>query len=127
DILVDESGKYPVEVPISKYLPIVTKCVKKGARVSGKIHLPTTVNPPKSGGAEYRTVWDNSNQAKADYLGQTKTGLYRIFIPAYCGFDGYVDEFGNSVIENPTPEQTKYLESIGYCPDPTIGAKQYLS
>lgn len=126
DILVDESGKFPSEVPISKYLPIVTKCVKKGARVTGKIHLPTTVNSPTKGGAEYRIVWNNSNQEKSDYLGQTNTGLYRIMIPAYCGYDGYVDEFGNSVIENPTKEQTDYLRSIGYCPDPNIGAKQYL-
>lgn len=125
-ILVDEAGKFSSEVPIDKYLQVVTKCVKKGARVTGKISMPTTVNPPHLGGANYRSVYDGSNQLTADYLGQTKTGLYRIMIPAFYGFAGYMDEFGNSVIENPTPEQTKYLESTGECPDPTIGAKQYL-
>lgn len=126
DILVDESGKYPKDVPIDKYLPIVTKCVKKGARITGKLCLPTTVNNPDNGGREYRSVWDKSDQRDADYLGQTKTGLYRVMIPAYYGFSGYMDEYGQSVVENPTPEQTKYLESTGECPDPTIGAKQYL-
>lgn len=124
--LVDESGKFPADVPIDKYLAVVTKCVKKGAKVTGKLSLPTTVNPPHLGGANYRVVWNGSDQMNADYLGQTKTGLYRIMIPAYFGFAGYIDEFGNSVVENPTPEQTKYLESTGECPDPTIGAKQYL-
>lgn len=126
EILIDESGKYPVEVPIDKYLQVVTKCVKKGARVTGKLDLPTTVNPPNLGGSNYRLVWDASDQLESDYLGQTKSGLYRIMIPAYCGFDGYIDEHGNSVIENPTEEQKKYLESTGECPDPNIGAKQYL-
>lgn len=126
-ILVDESGKFSRDVPVSKYIPIVTKCVKKGARVTGKLTLPTTVNPPHEGGEEYRIIWEGSDQSKADYLGQTKTGLYRITIPAYFGFDGYIGEFGESIVENPTPEQTKYLESLGGdCPDPTIGAKQYL-
>lgn len=126
DILVDESGKYPTDVPIDKYLAVVTKCVKKGAKVTGKLCLPTTVNPPNSGGANYRTVWDNSDQSKADYLGQTKTGLNRIIIPAYLGFAGYIDYYGNSVWETPTPEQSAYLESTGECPDPKIGAKAYL-
>lgn len=129
DILIDESGKFDrqkTKVNIVDYLPIVTKCIKKGAKVTGKLHLPTTVNPPEDGGANYKQVWEDADQSKADYLGQTKNGLYRIIIPAYCGFAGYIDQFGNSVIENPTPEQTKYLESTGECPDATIGAKQYL-
>lgn len=126
DILVDESGKFSTEVPIDKYLAVVTKCVKKGAKVTGKLCLPTTCNPPALGGASYRVVFDNSDQSKADYLGQTKTGLYRIMIPAFCGFAGYIDFYGNSVWETPTPEQSAYLESTGECPDPKIGAKAYL-
>ena len=126
EILVDESGKFPSDVPIDKYLAVVTKCVKKGAKVTGKLCLPTTVNPPKDGGAAYRIVYDNSDQSKADYLGQTKTGLNRIMIPAYLGFAGYMDMFGNSVWQTPTEEQRAYLESTGECPDPNIGSKAYL-
>lgn len=126
DILVDESGKFPKDVPISKYIQIVTKCVKKGAKITGKLSLPTTVNPPKEGGDEYKHIWEKSNQLDANYLGETKTGLYRIMIPAYFGFAGYIDQYGNSVVENPTPEQTKYLAETGECPDPNIGAKKYL-
>lgn len=125
-ILADESGKFPKDTPVSKYLQVVTKCVKKGARVTGKLTLPTTVNPPDAGGSEYRSIWNDSNQEEADYLGQTKSGLYRIMIPAYYGFAGYIGEFGESIIDTPTPEQTAYLKSTGECPDPNIGAKQYL-
>lgn len=42
------------------------------------------------------------------------------------GYEGYIDRWGNSVVENPTPEQVEYLKTVDSCPDPTIGAKQYL-
>lgn len=127
EILVDESGKFPKEVPITKYLQVVTKCVKKGARVTGYLSLPTTVNAPHLGGIEYQSVWQNSNQLdETNYLGQTKTGLFRCMIPAFAGFSGYIDGFGNSVIDSPTLDQTEYLRASGECPDPTIGSKKYL-
>lgn len=125
--LLDEIGKYPREVPVHKYIPVVTKCLKRGAKIVGKIMAPTTVNPPEDGGKEYREVWDNSDQSKSDYLGQTKTGLYRIFIPAYIGFEGYILKSGKSIIEDPTEEEIKELSENEGCPDPTIGAKQYLT
>lgn len=125
EILVDESGKFPPETPIDDYLPIVVKCVKKGVVVTGKLSLPTTVNPPDKGGSGYRTVWNNSDQTKADKYGQTKSMLYRIQIPGYYGQLGYMDRYGNSVVENPTPEQVAWLTQDEDCPDPTIGAKTF--
>lgn len=130
EILIDETGKFDsqkTKVNIIDYLPVVTKCVKKGAKVTGKLCLPTTVNPPTLGGANYRVVWNDSDQTKADYLGKTVSGLYRIVIPAYLGYSGYIGEFGESIWQTPTPEQTEYLKSLDdECPDPYIGAKQYL-
>lgn len=125
-LLVDESGKFGKETPIDKYLPIVAKTLKKGAKVVGKIFMPTTCNPPTEGGAEYREIWEGSDQSKADYLGQTKTGLYRIFIPAYFGFDGYMTKYGESIWKTPTEEQKKLLMEVEGCPDYNIGAKEYL-
>lgn len=124
-LLLDEIGKYPTEVPVSKYLAIVSKCLKRGARVTGKLMAPTTCNPPMSGGAEYRLVYDTSDQSKASELGQTVSGLYRIFIPAYIGFEGFILPTGKSVWDIPTPEETEILKSIG-CPNPYVGAKKFL-
>lgn len=131
EILIDESGKYDskkTKVDIREYLPVVTKCVKKGAKVTGKLHLPTTVNPPEDGGSNYKQIWRDSDQLKSDYLGKTISGLYRIFISASYGYSGYIGRFGESISENPTTEQTEYLLSLeeGVCPDPYIGAKQYI-
>lgn len=128
EILVDESGKYDdqkTKVNIHEYLPIVSKCVKKGSRVTGKLHLPTTVNPPEKGGKNYKKVWEDSNQADADEYGKTTSGLYRIFIGAAYGYEGWVGEFGESIINTPNPEQKDYLVKIG-CPAPSIGAIEYL-
>lgn len=128
EVLADESGKYDdqkTKVNIHEYIPILTRCVKKGSRVTGKLHLPTTVNPPDRGGANYRKVWDDSNQENADEYGRTVIGLYRIFIGAEFGYEGWVGEFGESIVSTPTPEQTEYLKKIG-CPDPTIGSREYL-
>ena len=131
EILIDETGKFDskkTKVDIRDYLPVVTKCVKKGAKITGKLHLPTTVNPPEDGGDNYKQIWRDSDQSKADYLGKTVSGLYRIFISAAYGFGGYIDEFGNSVVNTPTAEQTEFLKSLGegVCPDPLIGAKEFL-
>ena len=123
-ILIDESGKFPRETPIDKYLPIVSKTLKKGSKVVGKIFMPTTVNSPNEGGAEYREVWEGSDQESSDYLGQTRVGLYRIFIPAYLGFYGYITKYGESVWDTPTSEQRKLLMEEDSCPDYNSGSKE---
>lgn len=124
-ILVDESAKW-LEVDISTYLKIVGKTLTKGANVTGKASLVSTVNKGDKGGDRFKLVWEQSDQTQVNRLGQTASKLYRIFIPAYCGYEGYIDRFGRSVIENPTPEQTEFLKNDPRCPDPNIGAKQYL-
>ncbi len=131
EILIDETGKFDskkTKVDIREYLPVVSKCVRKGAKVTGKIHMPSTINPPEDGGDNYKQIHRDSDQSKADYLGKTISGLARIFISAAYGFSGYIDFDGSSIYDTPTPEQTAYLISLGegVCPDPYIGAKQYL-
>lgn len=124
-LFADETGKFPKEVPITKYLSIAGKCVKKGAKITGKIYMPTTVNAPQAGGLEYRAVWESSDQNKANYLGETESGIYRIMIPAYYGYSPWIGRYGESIWDTPTPEQVEWLKEQE-CPDPTIGAKDYL-
>ena len=99
--LLDESGKYPKEVPFSKYWGIVKTSHRKGIIITGKSMVVSTVNALKKGGAEYKKVWDNSDCNQRDRNGQTKSGLYRIFIPAKYCLEGMFDEFGFSIVEDP--------------------------
>lgn len=99
--LLDESGKYPTEVPFSKYWRVVKTSHTKGVRITGKSMVVSTVNSFKKGGAEYKTVWDESDLESRDANGQTKSGLYRIFIPAKYCLEGKFDEYGFTIVDDP--------------------------
>jgi len=120
--LLDESGKYPKDVPFDKYWEIVKTSHTKGIRITGKSMVVSTVNAKSKGGAEYEEVWKNSNPDVRDGNGQTKSGLYRIFIPAdYC-LEGMFDEYGFTIIEDPeTPVTTDEGKQT------TIGSKTFLN
>ncbi len=128
--LFDEGGKWPIEVPFSTFIGIVKKTMVKGAKRVGFMECPSTVNEmTKSGGDEYKKVWDSSDQFKDD---KTPSRLVRYFSPAYDGYLGFIDRYGMSVIDAPTDEQYEYLVEhyIGVGDltekDIKLGAKQYL-
>lgn len=129
-LLADEMGKWPVEVPASEFLAIVSKTMVKGAKRVGFAELPSTVNEmTKGGGAEYKKIWDKADQSKND---RTPNRLVRYFTPAYDGYVGFIDRFGMSVINAPTEDQYEYLVEnyvgIGDLTEQDIrlGAKDYL-
>lgn len=99
--LVDEAGKWPKDVPFSKYWDIVKTSHRKGIIITGKSMVVSTVNSFKQGGAEYKNVWENSDCNDRQVTGQTKSGLYRIFIPAKYCLEGMFDEYGFSIVEDP--------------------------
>lgn len=45
--------------------------------------------------------------------------MYSYFTPAYDGYEGFIDEYGMSVVDTPTKEQAKFIGK-------DIGAKEYL-
>lgn len=99
--LLDESGKYPKDVPFEKYWYIVKTSHTKGIRITGKSMVVSTVNAKSKGGAGYEAIWKDSNPDERDGNGQTKSGLYRIFIAAEYCLEGMFDEFGFTIIEDP--------------------------
>lgn len=124
-ILVDESAKYPTEVPIEKYWGVVSKTLVKGASKVGFAELPTTVNAMKDGGRGAKLLWKESNHFEME---RTPTGLVRYFKPAYDGLAGFIDRYGMSVIDAPTKEQESYLLTTTTLSREEIrmGAKEYL-
>lgn len=124
-LLLDEAGKWS-DVAIDEYLEIALNIITAGKEM-GRILIITTVNKGDAGGNSYKVVWDSSDQTRLDSLGQTANKLYRCFIPGYMGGRdlGWVDKYGNSVWDTPTPEQTEYLKNDPYTLDPYIGCKAY--
>jgi hypothetical protein len=106
-ILGDEFGKLPQDVPASKLLGIISKTLVKGVKRVGWIDMPSTTNEMlKGGGMEYYKIWKLADQAKKR---PTTNRIVRFFQPAYEAYEGFIDEFGDSVVDAPTEEQYKYL------------------
>ena len=53
------------------------------------------------GGKQYKALWKDSDPSERNANGRTRTGLYRLFIPAYDSLEGFFDLYGNPVVENP--------------------------
>lgn len=97
--LIDEASKFPADVKFNKFWNIVKTSFVKGRVVFGKAMVVSTVNPMKHGGKEYRDVYYNSK--KRNDNGRTLSGLYPIYIPAQYCLEGFFDEFGFSIVEDP--------------------------
>jgi hypothetical protein len=122
-ILIDEGGKWPKDVPINKYWPIVRKTLTKGMIKVGFAVIPSTVNDSENGGNEFKELFDGSYASETSKF--TATGLYQYFCPAYDGYEGFIDEYGMSIIEKPTKEQQQYIkEKFGI--EIEVGAKDFL-
>lgn len=106
-VLGDEFGKLPQDVPASKLLAIISKTLVKGVKRVGWIDMPSTVNEmTMGGGAEYLKIWEAANQFKRN---PTINRIVRFFQPAYEAYEGFIDEFGDSVVDAPSEEQYSYL------------------
>lgn len=124
-LLLDEAAKWE-DVNIYDYLETASQIIVAGKQI-GRMMLITTVNKGDKGGDNYKPVWKESSQLVRDQLGQTKNKLYRQFIPGYMGGrdGGWIDKYGNSVWDTPTPEQTEWLKNDPNTLDPYMGCKAY--
>jgi len=95
----DESGKTTIS-DVSERWNIVKECFVTGRKVIGKALFTTTVEEmEKKGGKNFKTIWDNSDLKLRDDNGFTRSGLYRYFKPAYYCLEGFIDEYGNPMLE----------------------------
>lgn len=118
--LIDEAGKW-LEVPFSTYWSIVKTSHRLGSNIVGKAMVVSTVNAMKKGGSEFYKIWKDSNPTERNANGQTKSGLYRIFIPARYSLEGFFDEYGFCIVEDP---KTPIKNDLGNVIN--IGAITYL-
>ncbi len=119
--LVDECGKYPPEVPFDEYWEILKTSHRLGSDIAGKAFVVSTVNSKKKGGAQFEAIWKQSDASQRNENGQTISGLYRIFIPAKLCLQGFIDEYGFSIIEDPKLPTVNDLGKVI-----SIGSETYL-
>jgi len=118
---IDECGKFPKDVPFTRYWSIVKTSHRLGRRIVGKAMTGSTVNAMKDGGAEFKKVYDKSDPLERTENNQTPSGLYRIFIAAKFCQEGFFDVFGFSIVDDP---KVKTKTDLGDYTE--IGAARYL-
>ena len=101
-LYLDEAGKWEKPVDIKEAWRIERTCLIVGKKIVGKALVGSTVNPMDKGGDEYKNLWEDSDPSERNANGRTRSGLYRIFIPADEALEGFFDKYGNPVTENPT-------------------------
>ena len=122
-LYLDEAGKWEKPTDIREAWRIERTCLIVGKKVIGKALVGSTVNPMNKGGEEYRELWADSDPNERNQNGRTRSGLYRIFIPAYNALEGFFDVYGNAVVEDPS--QSTHIDGIdGEVVDQ--GSKTYL-
>ena len=120
-LYLDEAGKWERPTDIREAWRIEKTCLIVGRRIVGKALVGSTVNPMDKGGNQYKEIWRDSNPEDRNANGRTKTGLYRLFIPAYEALEGFFDKHGNPIVDDPEkPVQTIDGDYVD------IGAKTYL-
>jgi hypothetical protein len=110
-LLADEGGKTK-DVDVYERHQQLKQCVAQGAGINiiGFMGLPSTVGEMEgSGGRAYYNICKDSKFEERNLSGQTITGLMLIFISCLEGLEGFVDEYGYSVIDTPTAEQAKFI------------------
>lgn len=103
--LNDEQAKVAVKgvkVDVYKRWNINKLTMAQGEDIHGFCTNPSTVEEMNHGGEVYINMFDNSNFYQRLPSGQTKTGLFGQYAPAQDGYQGYIDPWGMSVIENPS-------------------------
>ena len=120
-LYLDEAGKWEKPTDIREAWRIERTCLIVGRKIVGKAIMGSTVNPMNKGGNEYKGLWYDSDSNERNSNGRTRSGLYRIFIPAYDALEGFFDQYGNPVVEDPEKE----VEGIDG-DFITIGSKTYL-
>jgi hypothetical protein len=100
-LFIDEAGKWVKPADISESWRIHRTCLMIGRKIIGKAMVGSTVNPLDQGGSQYKRLYKNSDPAERNENDRTKSGLYRIFIPAYEALEGFFDVYGNPIIDDP--------------------------
>ena len=97
----DEAGKWTGSTSIAKNWSVTQTCLLLGRKIVGKCMMGSTANKLEDGGLEYKDIYYDSNVQDKDLNRRTKSGLYSLFIPSYENLEGFIDEYGRSVVQTP--------------------------
>lgn len=97
----DESGKWTKPNNIKENWRVTKTCLRLGSKIIGKCMMGSTSNALSKGGQNYKDMFEDSNVKNRNANGQTKSGLYALFIPMEWNMEGFIDIYGMPVFYKP--------------------------
>tara|TARA_B110000977_G_C11087198_1_gene495129 strand:+ start:1927 stop:4176 length:2250 start_codon:yes stop_codon:yes gene_type:complete len=97
----DESGKWIKPNNILNNWRVTKTCLRLGSKIIGKCMMGSTSNALNKGGANFKKLFEDSSLSKRNSNGQTKSGLYSLFIPMEWNMEGFIDRYGMPVFRKP--------------------------
>jgi len=97
----DESGKWERPNNILNNWRVTKTCLRLGSRIIGKCMMGSTSNALDKGGNNFKKLYNDSDVTQRNRNGQTRSGLYSLFIPMEWNYEGYIDAYGIPVFDTP--------------------------
>jgi len=126
----DESGKWERPNNILNNWRVTKTTLRLGSRIIGKCMMGSTSNALDKGGDNFKKLYYDSDVSKRNANGQTRSGLYSLFIPMEWNYEGYIDACGLPVFDTPkqpaeAPDGSKIdIGVIDYWQNEVDGLKQ---
>jgi len=102
----DESGKWERPNNILNNWRVTKTTLRLGSRVIGKCMMGSTSNALDKGGENFKKLYNGSDVTKRNANGQTRSGLYSLFIPMEWNYEGFIDSYGVPVFDTPSTDTT---------------------
>lgn len=97
----DESAKWTKPNNILNNWRVTKTCLRLGSKIIGKCMMGSTSNALSKGGQNYKDLYEDSRPSTRNANGQTKSGLYALFIPMEWNMEGFIDLYGMPVLRKP--------------------------
>ena len=97
----DESGKWERPDNILNNWRVTKTTLRLGSRVIGKCMMGSTSNALDKGGENFKKLYNASDVTKRNRNGQTRSGLYSLFMPMEWNYEGFIDAYGHPVFDTP--------------------------
>tara|TARA_R110002020_G_scaffold46356_6_gene131968 strand:+ start:3194 stop:5443 length:2250 start_codon:yes stop_codon:yes gene_type:complete len=98
----DESGKWIKPNNILNNWRVTKTCLRLGSKIIGKCMMGSTSNALSKGGSNFKSLYEDSDILKRNKNGQTKSGMYGLFIPMEWNMEGFIDRYGMPVFRTPS-------------------------
>jgi len=98
----DESGKWIKPNNILNNWRVTKTCLRLGSKIIGKCMMGSTSNALNKGGDNFKKLYEDSEAIKRNQNGQTKSGMYSLFIPMEWNMEGFIDVYGMPVFRKPS-------------------------